>query len=115
MIRNSDLFDSYVVHDQMVHVELSLRRVWSLMGGNSVLLSQDDIDAACALQSQIQISSLSLTHMAGVNFLLLLYRKDIGGGNLLFLCHCHCHCAVTYLLSGALLSIIIIVLWHYRL
>lgn len=62
MIRNSDLFDCYVVHDQMVHVELSLRRVWSLMGGNSVLLSRDDIDAACALQSQIQISSLFLSH-----------------------------------------------------
>jgi hypothetical protein len=36
------------------------------MGENSVLLSQDDIDAACALQSQIQISSLSLSHTSWV-------------------------------------------------
>ena len=45
-------------------------------------LSQNDIDAACLGEDSDFQPVLKPYQMVGVNFLLLLYRKGIGGGNL---------------------------------
>lgn len=48
---------------------------------------QSDISAACAVVDSDFQPVLKPYQLVGVNFLLLLYRKGIGGGSFTILCH----------------------------
>lgn len=55
----------------------------SKQGNDFPILMQDDVNEACGAEDGFQ-PTLKPYQLIGVNFLMLLYRKKIGGGTLLY-------------------------------